>query len=33
MKKGIILFGHGARNAEYVKPFQRIREAVLAKRA
>jgi sirohydrochlorin cobaltochelatase len=32
MKKGIILFGHGARNAEYVKPFHRIREAVLARR-
>jgi sirohydrochlorin cobaltochelatase len=29
--KGIILFGHGARNAEYVKPFHRIREAVLAR--
>jgi sirohydrochlorin cobaltochelatase len=28
--KGIILFGHGARNAEYVEPFLRIREALLA---
>lgn len=32
MSKGIILFGHGARNAEYVKPFLRIRDAVLARR-
>ncbi len=30
-KKGTILFGHGARNAEYVKPFYRIREVVLAR--
>jgi sirohydrochlorin cobaltochelatase len=29
--KGTILFGHGARNPEYVQPFHRIREAVLAK--
>lgn len=29
--KGIILFGHGARNPEYVQPFHRIRESVLAK--
>lgn len=28
--KGIILFGHGARNAEYLEPFRRIRETVLA---
>ncbi|MDO8932817.1 MAG: CbiX/SirB N-terminal domain-containing protein [Rhodocyclaceae bacterium] len=28
--KGIILFGHGARNPEYVQPFQRIRAALLA---
>ena len=26
--KGIILFGHGARAAEYVQPFERIREAM-----
>lgn len=25
---GIILFGHGARNPEYVEPFRRIRAAV-----
>ncbi|MCX7897008.1 MAG: CbiX/SirB N-terminal domain-containing protein [Rhodocyclaceae bacterium] len=25
---GIILFGHGARNAEYVEPFRRIQAAV-----
>lgn len=29
--KGIILFGHGARNAEYLEPFRRIRETVLTK--
>jgi sirohydrochlorin cobaltochelatase len=29
--KGIILFGHGSRTAEYIKPFERIREAVLAR--
>jgi len=28
--KGIILFGHGARNAEYVEPFKRIRAIVAA---
>ncbi len=28
--KGIILFGHGARNAEYVEPFKRIRAVVAA---
>lgn len=28
--KGIILFGHGARNAEYIEPFRRIRAAVEA---
>lgn len=27
--KGIILFGHGARNPEYVEPFHRIRAALL----
>jgi len=30
--KGIILFGHGARNPEYVEPFRRIRAAVEARR-
>ena len=30
--KGIILFGHGARAAEYVQPFERIREAMTARR-
>lgn len=29
--KGIILFGHGARNAEYLEPFERIRAAMLAR--
>lgn len=29
--QGIILFGHGARNAAYVEPFRRIREAMLAR--
>lgn len=28
--KGIVLFGHGARNAEYLQPFHAIRDAVLA---
>jgi sirohydrochlorin cobaltochelatase len=28
--KGIILFGHGARNPEYIAPFRRIRAAVEA---
>jgi sirohydrochlorin cobaltochelatase len=28
--KGIILFGHGSRTAEYVRPFERIRMAMLA---
>jgi sirohydrochlorin cobaltochelatase len=28
--KGIILFGHGARNPEYTAPFKRIRAAVAA---
>lgn len=31
MSKGIILFGHGARNAEYVEPFRRIRATMLAR--
>lgn len=30
MKKGILLFGHGARNAEYIEPFKRIRARVAA---
>lgn len=30
--KGIILFGHGARNPEYIAPFRRIRAAVEALR-
>ena len=29
--KGIILFGHGARSPEWVLPFHRIRDAVLAR--
>lgn len=29
--KGIILFGHGARNAEYIEPFKRIRAVVAAR--
>jgi len=28
--KGIILFGHGSRTAEYVKPFERIRDTMAA---
>jgi sirohydrochlorin cobaltochelatase len=28
--KGIILFGHGSRTAEYVQPFERIRDAMTA---
>ncbi len=28
MSKGIILFGHGSRTAEYVKPFERIQAAM-----
>jgi sirohydrochlorin cobaltochelatase len=31
MPHAIVLFGHGARNAEYVQPFLRIREAMLAR--
>jgi sirohydrochlorin cobaltochelatase len=31
MKKGIILFGHGARNPEYIEPFKRIRALVAAR--
>jgi len=30
--KGIILFGHGARNPEYIEPFRRIRAVVEALR-
>jgi len=29
--KGIILFGHGSRTAEYVRPFERIQAAMLAR--
>jgi sirohydrochlorin cobaltochelatase len=29
--KGILLFGHGARNPEWAQPFHRIREAILAR--
>ena len=29
--KGILLFGHGARNAEWAQPFHRIRDAILAR--
>ncbi len=28
--KGILLFGHGARNPEWAQPFHRIRDAILA---
>lgn len=28
MKKAVILFGHGARNAEWAEPFHRIRAAM-----
>lgn len=31
MMKGIILFGHGSRNPEWVRPFHAIRAAVLAR--
>jgi sirohydrochlorin cobaltochelatase len=31
MSKGILLFGHGARNAEYIQPFLRIKAAMLAR--
>lgn len=33
MSKGIILFGHGSRTAEYVKPFERILAAMTARDA
>lgn len=29
--KGIVLFGHGARNPEWAKPFRAIRELVMAR--
>lgn len=29
--RGILLFGHGARNPEWARPFQRIREAIQAR--
>jgi sirohydrochlorin cobaltochelatase len=28
--KGIILFGHGSRTVEYIRPFERIRDAIAA---
>lgn len=31
MSQGIILFGHGARNPEYIAPFKRIRAVVEAR--
>jgi sirohydrochlorin cobaltochelatase len=31
MSKGIILFGHGARNPDWAQPFHRIRAAILEK--
>ncbi|HEX8987841.1 MAG TPA: CbiX/SirB N-terminal domain-containing protein [Rhodocyclaceae bacterium] len=33
MSKGILLFGHGARNAEYIQPFLRIKAAMQARDA
>lgn len=33
MKRGIILFGHGARNPDWAAPFERIRQAILAREA
>lgn len=29
--KGILLYGHGARNPEWARPFERIREAIKAR--
>ncbi|MBK7766771.1 MAG: CbiX/SirB N-terminal domain-containing protein [Sulfuritalea sp.] len=29
--KGILLFGHGARNPEWAQPFHRIRDAILVR--
>jgi diguanylate cyclase (GGDEF)-like protein/PAS domain S-box-containing protein len=29
--KGIVLFGHGSRSAEYVRPFERVRETMRAR--
>jgi sirohydrochlorin ferrochelatase len=29
--KGILLYGHGARNPEWAQPFHRIREAIKAR--
>ncbi|HTY99709.1 MAG TPA: CbiX/SirB N-terminal domain-containing protein [Rhodocyclaceae bacterium] len=29
--KGIILFGHGSRSPEYVRPFERLRAAMIAR--
>jgi sirohydrochlorin cobaltochelatase len=31
MTQGILLFGHGARNAEYIQPFLRIKAAMQAR--
>jgi len=31
--KGIVLFGHGARNPDWAQPFHRIRASILAKQA
>lgn len=31
MTQGILLFGHGARNAEYIQPFLRIKGAMQAR--
>lgn len=30
--KGIILFGHGSRSTEYIRPFERIRDAMIGQR-
>lgn len=32
MSKGIILFGHGARNPDWAQPFHRIRASILRQR-
>lgn len=33
MKKAIILFGHGSRSPDYVRPFQRLQAAMAAREA
>lgn len=33
MQRGIILFGHGARNPDWAQPFHRIRAAIQAKQS